>query len=92
MPRQRLIQYPVMCYDIEMDKYNNQFGYKGNAYTKLSKLETIENNGDSVIIEDYRTGEQYTAIIEEISFKNKSSADKASYGFGGVITITVRKI
>jgi disulfide oxidoreductase YuzD len=92
MPRQRLIQYPLGCYDIEMDRYNTTFGYIGSAYERLQSLENMEGNGDSVVIEDYRTGEKFSAIIEEVRFTNESSADKNSSGFGGTLLVTVRKM
>ena len=92
IPRQRLIQYPAMCYDNEMDKFNNPAGYEGGAYSRLKTLEGIESNGDTIKVEDFRTGETYTGIIEEIDFTNKTPSDKRYSGFGGVMLITVRTI
>jgi disulfide oxidoreductase YuzD len=92
MPRQRLIQYPLMCYDIEMDHFDNIFGYKGKAYEKLSALEELEGSGDTVLIEDYRTDEKFSAIIEEVRFTNESSTDRNNSGYGGVLLVTVRKL
>lgn len=90
--RQRLIQYPVFNYDTETDKYNNAFGYEDRAFTVLSQLETLEENGDVVIVTDYRNNETYSALIEEISYTGTTSPDKKFSGFGGEMLITVRKI
>lgn len=92
VPRQRLYQYPLSCYDIEMDKYNAQFGYKGRAYDVLGTLEELEVKGDFITIKDYRTEESFQGVIEEVVFTNESSPDKDSNGFGGLLLVTVRKL
>jgi hypothetical protein len=92
VPRQRIYQYPLSCYDIEMDKYNAQFGYKGRAYDVIQTLEDLEVTGDFVTIKDYRTEESFQGVIEEVRFTNESSPDKDSNGFGGLLLVTVRKL
>jgi hypothetical protein len=92
VPRQRLYQYPLSCFDIEMDKYNAQFGYKGRAYNLIQTLEQLEISGDFVTVKDYRTEESYQGVIEEVRFTNESSPDKDSNGFGGLLLVTVRKL
>ena len=92
IPRQRLIQYPVMCYDSESDKFNNKVGYEGSAYDRMSTLESIENVGDTVRIQDFRTGESYLGLIEEMDFTNKTPTDKRFSGYGGVLLVTIRSI
>lgn len=92
IPRQRLIQYPAMCYDFEMDKFNNQAGYDGAAYNRQQVLEQIEDVGDTVLVQDFRTGESYLGLIEEQDFINKTPTDKRYSGYGGVLLITIRKV
>jgi hypothetical protein len=92
MPRQRLIQYRLSCYDIEQDRYNSQFGYIGRAYDLLTHMEILEEAGDFVLVTDWRTGESYTGTIETMRFENTASSDKNSSGYGGILTITVRKV
>jgi hypothetical protein len=92
IPRQRLIQYPAMCYDFEMDKFNNQAGYDGAAYARQQVLEQIEDVGDTVLVQDFRTGESYLGLIEEQDFINKTPTDKRYTGYGGVLLITIRKV
>ena len=92
IPRQRLIQYPAMCYDFEMDKFNNQAGYDGAAYNRQQTLEQIEDIGDTVLIQDFRSGESYLGLIEEQDFINKTPTDKRYSGYGGVLLITIRKV
>ena len=90
IPRQRLIQYPVELYDYEMDKFNNPAGYEGNAYDRLLNMQTVENLGDLIKVEDFRTGESYLGLIEEMDFINKTPTDKRYSGYGGLLLVTIR--
>jgi hypothetical protein len=92
IPRQRLIQYPVMCYDHEMDKFNNEVGSEGSAYERMAQIESVENVGDTIKIEDFRTGETYIGLIEEMDFINRTPPDKRFSGFGGVLLVTIRSV
>jgi hypothetical protein len=92
VPRQRLIQYPVFCYDHESDKFGNEVGFEGSAYQRMSQLEGIENVGDTIRVQDFRTGEEYLGIIEEMDFMNKTPEDKRFSGFGGTLLVTIRTI
>ena len=90
--RQRMYQYPLSCYDNEMDKFSAVFGYTGRAMEYIQRIEAIEETGKFVNITDYRTGEQYQGVIEEVRFTNESSPDKNNSGFGGLLLVTVRKL
>jgi len=92
VPRQRLIQYPVFCYDHESDKFSNEVGYEGSAYARMSQLEAIENVGDTIRVQDFRTGEEYLGIIEEMDFINRTPEDKRFSGFGGTLLVTIRTV
>ena len=92
VPRQRLIQYPVFCYDHESDKFSNEVGYEGSAYARMSQLEAIENAGDTIRVQDFRTGESYIGLIEEMDFINKTPEDKRFSGFGGTLMVTIRTV
>jgi hypothetical protein len=92
VPRQRLIQYPLFCYDHESDKFSNEVGYEGSAYERMSQLEAIENAGDTVRVQDFRTGESYIGLIEEMDFINKTPEDKRFSGFGGTLMVTIRTV
>jgi hypothetical protein len=92
VPRQRLIQYPAICFDHEMDKFGVSVGYEGSAWQRMQELEAIENNGDTIRVEDYRTGESYIGLIEELDFINRTPTDKRFTGFGGVLLVTIRSV
>ena len=91
-PRQRVMQFPVYCYDIETDRYNTMIGYEGRAFDKIQSLEDIEETGDVITWQDLTTGESRQAVIEQISFTRMTPPDKRFDGFGGVINITIRTV
>ena len=92
VPRQRLIQYPLFCYDRETDKFGVEEGYEGSAYDRMSQLEQVENVGDTVRVQDFRTGESYLGLIEELSFVNRTPSGARFSGYGGTLLVTIRSI
>ena len=92
IPRQRLIQYPVFCYDHEQDNFNVQVGYDGRAYDRMTALESVENAGDTIRVDDFRTGESFVGLIEEMDFMNSTPSDKRFTGFGGILLVTLRSV
>ena len=91
-PRQRIMQFPVFCYDTETDRYNTLIGYEGRAFERIQALENIEESGDVLTWQDLTTGETRQAVIEQISFTRMTPPDKRFDGFGGVINITIRTV
>ena len=91
-PRQRVMRFPVYCYDVETDRYNVQVGYEGRAFDRISQLESIEENGDVVTWQDLTTGESRQCVIEQISFTRLTPPDRGFTGYGGVIDITIRTV
>ncbi len=91
-PRQRIMRFPVYCFDIETDRYNVVSGYEGKALARLQLLEGVEEGGDVVTWQDLTTGESRQVVIEQISFTRMTPPDKRFDGFGGVIEITIRTV
>jgi hypothetical protein len=92
IPRQRLIQYPLSCFDHESDHFGVEVGYEGSAYQRMTQLESIENVGDTIRVEDFRTGESYIGLIEELDFRNATPSDKRFSGYGGLLLVTIRTV
>jgi hypothetical protein len=92
VPRQRLIQYPLFCFDHESDKFGVEVGYEGSSWDRMQQLEAVENAGDTIRIEDFRTGESFIGLIEEMDFINKTPQDKKFSGFGGLLVVTIRSV
>jgi hypothetical protein len=92
IPRQRLIQFPLVCYDHESDHFGVETGYEGSAYDRMTELEQIENLGDTIRVEDFRTGESFIGLIEEMDFVNKTPSDRRFSGYGGNLIVTIRTV
>ena len=90
--RQRLIQFPVWCYDVESDRYNVRVGYEGRAWERIQALEEIEAAGDIVNVQDFTTGERVQAIVERITFARRTPPSGKFDGFGGLLEIMVRTV
>lgn len=91
-PRQRVIRFPVYCFDVETDKYNVMVGYEGRALDRIGQLESIEENGDVVTWQDLTTGESRQCVIEQITFTRMTPPDRGFTGYGGVLTMTIRTV
>jgi hypothetical protein len=91
-PRQRVMQFPVYCFDVETDRFNVQVGYEGRAMARINALEDVEESGDVLTWQDLTTGETRQAVIEQIQFTRMTPPDKGFDGFGGVLQITIRTV
>ena len=91
-PRQRVMRFPVYCFDVETDRYNTMIGYEGRASDRIRLLEEIEESGDVITWQDLTTSESRQAIIEQVTFTRMTPPDKRFDGFGGVIEITIRTV
>ena len=91
-PRTRIIKIPLLCYDVDTDKYNSSVGYEGYAAEKIFALENIEAAGDVVTWQDFRTGELSQCLIEEVIFTDITPPDKKLTGFGGIVSLTIRTV
>jgi hypothetical protein len=90
--RARQLTIPLVNYDFETDRYGVQNGYEGRAFDRLQALENLEAAGDTVLIQDFTTGEQVTGLIEQLSFERTTPADRRYSGFGGIMYVSVRTV
>jgi len=91
-PRQRVMRFPVYCFDVETDRYNVQVGYEGRAMARVIALENVEESGDVLTWQDITSGETRQVIIEQVNFTRMTPPDKRFDGFGGVVDITIRTV
>jgi hypothetical protein len=91
-PRQRVVRFPVYCFDVETDHFNTITGYEGRAFERIQRLEDVEENGDVLTWQDLSTGESRQAIVEQVTFTRMTPPDKRFDGFGGVLEITIRTV
>lgn len=90
--RQRIIQFPVWCYDVETDRYSVKTGYEGRAWERIEILESLEKLGDIINVQDFTTGERVQGLIERINFTRKTPPSGSFDGFGGLLLITIRTV
>ena len=91
-PRQRVMKFPVYCFDVETDRFNVQVGYEGRAMARILALEDIEESGDVLTWQDITSGESRQVVIEQINFTRMTPPDKRFDGFGGIVEITIRTV
>ena len=67
-------------------------GYEGSAWDRMQQIEAVENLGDTLVVQDFRTGESFIGLIEEMDFINRTPTDKRFSGFGGTLLVTIRSV
>jgi hypothetical protein len=91
--KQRLIQYPLKCYDWIIPGRAQKYGGKGFAWTALQALEGLEDKYVTVQVQDNTVDETYTAVIEQVEFHRSQGRSADGDGnFGGLILLTARKL
>jgi hypothetical protein len=88
--RTRILQVPLLCFDHERDRNGMVRGYDGGAWDRLSALEYAEDAGSIVTWQDYMTGENRSAIIEQVTFTRAAPPSREKHNIGGVLTATLR--
>lgn len=91
-PRQRIIKFPVYCFDIETDRFNTVLGYEGRAFDRIKLLEEVEKTGDVLTWQDLTNNESLQAVIEQVTFTRMTPPDRRFDGFGGILEIIVRTV
>lgn len=91
-PRQRVMKFPVYCFDTETDRFNVQVGYEGRAMARILMLEDIEESGDVLTWQDITSGESRQVVIEQVTFTRMTPPDRRFDGFGGIVEITIRTV
>jgi len=90
--RERIYTLPLLNFDFEGDKYNMTTGYEGRAMDRLTALETVESNGDVIILQDFTNNESIRGVIESLSFSRETPPERRFTGFGGIITVQFRTV
>jgi hypothetical protein len=91
-PRQRLIQFPVYCFDVETDRNGVQVGYEDRAQDRILQLEALEEPGDIILWQDLNTKELRQVQIERVRFTRATPPSGKFTGNGGIIEIVVRTV
>ena len=87
--RQEVMQIPLLCYDTERDAAGAK--RTSSAWDRFSALVEACSTVATVTFQNLDTGEQATCVVEDLGFR-QSSPPSGFDGFGGIATITVRKV
>jgi len=90
--RERIYTLPLLNYDFEGDKFNMAVGYEGRAAERLTALESIESNGDVIILQDFTNKETVRGVIESLAFVRQTPPERRFTGFGGIILCQFRTV
>lgn len=89
--RNRMIQVPLKCYDSEETSDGTMVNL-GAAFDRVLALETMEESGGVIVVQDFRTDEQFSAFVEQVQFVNDTPPRRGVPNFGGTILVTLRKV
>jgi len=89
--RTRLIQLPLLCFDLEKDPNGQQWGGTGTALGRLLAIESIESVGDTILWQDFSNNTAEMVSIEQLEFIQSAPPQNAS-GWGGYLNVTLRTV
>lgn len=90
--RERLIRFPLFCFDFEKDRNGNEIGYQGRALERILAIEAIEETGIPITFQAL-SGVQTDklSIIEDLDFQQTAPPHGSNYtNWGGILTVTLR--
>lgn len=89
---QRDILLPLRLVDVEQDRNGQKIGKQGSAISRLLALEDMEEKHTVVLINDYTSGESFTAQIRQVQFIRETPPSRNRGNFGGRLNVTVLKL
>jgi hypothetical protein len=89
---QRLIQFPLTCFDRETDRNGVRVGVNGGAWMRLQALEALESERSLVQIREFGTGESYQGWVQRVEFQRTQPSVRSEDNFGGRLTVTVLRL
>lgn len=91
MPKKtRILELPLMCFEVEVDRNGQKAGSKGGAWTRLAALEAMEDSGGVFSFQDFTTGETRTVSVEKVSAMRMTAPSRSSSGQGMYLTVSLR--
>jgi hypothetical protein len=89
---QRVVKVPLRLNDIEQDRNGVKIGRSGNAIQRLMALEQLEQDHSVVVVQDYTSGESFSAQVRSVAFIRDTPPSRNEENFGGVVTVTLLKL
>lgn len=89
--RKQLWRIPLMCWDMELDRFGQRSGYPGFALTRWQNLRNALVEGTPVALQDLIASETYEVLIEDLQMQ-QTSPPRSMSGLGGVLVVTCREL
>lgn len=89
---QRNIRLPLRLEDVEQDRNGMKVGKRGQAIVRLQELEAMEQDHTTVLVQDYTSGESFTAQVRQVQFIRDTPPSRNRTNFGGIVNLTVLKL
>lgn len=90
--RQRVIQFPLSCFDFESGRAGQRFGYEGRAAEVLDAFSQIAQKGDAVLFTDLAADQSVLVIVDDYKFEQKAGPSQVSAISGGYLWVQLRTI
>ncbi|HET7640928.1 MAG TPA: hypothetical protein VFK47_19620, partial [Ktedonobacteraceae bacterium] len=98
--RQVIIELPLLCFDHEIDRYNNPAGRDGFAYQRIKALEALTASGNIVLLQDLNYNDSNLVIVDDYHFeqqspelaKTASAGGQDSNAHGGYVILQCRVV
>lgn len=98
--RQVIIEIPLLCFDHEIDRFNNPAGYDGFAYHRIKALEGLVASGNIVLFQDLNYNDSSLVIVDDYRFEQQSpelakaasAGNQDSNAHGGYVILNCRVV
>lgn len=89
--RKQIVRVPMMCFDVERDRFGVTRGKTGDALVRYRNLRDKIAIGAPVLMQDLITAETLIGVVEDLEF-NQTSPPAGASGFGGIVYVTLREL
>jgi hypothetical protein len=89
--RKQIVRVPLLCFDVERDRFGVTSGVLGSALTRFRNLRDACSTGEPVLLQDLVGKETLIGVVEDLEFNQTSPPAQAS-GFGGIVYVTMREL
>ena len=87
--RSRTLTIPMLCFTEEAD--SNGVVRTSDPYRRLKELEKTEQDGGSVLFQDFSTGEERICVVGAVQFE-QTTPPSFKQGFGGIVTVQLQTV
>lgn len=92
--RPRQVTLPLLCFDYESDRNDQEHGWDGFARQRLNAIELADRLRDTVVFEEFLPDQPPISVlakIENVRFVKTTPTERVR-GFGGLLAVTLTTI